>query len=835
MLENIKRLQIPAIALACVAVSIPANARQLTVDQALAAFNADRTTALKSAAKAPAKYSLVHTEKADGLNTIYVLNDDSRNGYIVLSADDVATPLLGFTEAGSFDNDNIAPAMKNWLEQYSRQIAYAAENGMEVTSYDNGLPAVSPMLTTLWDQMAPYNNDCPTLNGKPTYTGCLATAMAQVINYHKYPEQGTGTASYIWNNTTLSYDFSAANHRFDYSLMADNYAAPTTDSQKAAVANLMLACGISVEMNYSNSSSGAISHKATMALVNNFNYDKGIRYALRDLYTLETWTDMMYKELSENRPVLYGGLNNVNGGHAFVIDGYENGYFHVNWGWSGMSDGYFLITALDPDMQGIGGSTSGYNYDQDAFLYVQKPKAGSEYYPGSFISGDFGPEGTYTYSRSTRLNFLSTGMYEGWLSTCIVVQDFDFALKITDKDGNVQYMYLEETYRMSPFAGYNEVIYPTSAFENLAEGTYTVTPATSCNGKMYDIPVYINKSGAVKMTIEADQVTFSRITADYKLKATDVKPASSIYRGKIARITAKITNSGDEYLGSVYPVIRKPGSHLNSAALSSAAVQVDVPRNATVETEWLATIPTTLTAGEYEMYILDSEGNEISDPAPITVSTAKVAAQRFAITSLEFPYATGGNGTTNSPALVGSQDFTVNATIECTSGYLTDMIVAFIFSPSSSTSIDYIIVPQLTLDTGESQTVKLSSNLTTVSENQTYYLLFRNNTSQTWADNGSRYYFKITGLSGVESIEAVEADNSVKIYPNPVESTFNVSSSSPIVNITAYSMTGAAVINESFSGQSESETVDASSLPAGTYLVKVETENGIMVDRIIKK
>ena len=832
MLEHMKRLQIPAIAMACVAAALPGYARQLTVDQALSALNANRPATLKAAGMASSTYTLAHTVKANDLNTIYVLNDDDKNGYLILSADDVATPLLGFAETGAFEKEEMSPSMKAWLEQYSRQIAYAAENGLEVESYNAGYDAVAPLMTTLWDQTAPYNNDCPTINGKSTYTGCLATAMAQVINYHKYPEQGTGNVSYSWNNTTLSYYFTDPSNKFDYSQMADNYSVSTTAQQKAAVANLMYACGIAVHMNYNSSASSAQSIMAPQSLYNNFNYDKSIRYTLRDLYTLDVWTDMIYNELKESRPVIYGGLNSQNGGHAFVVDGYENGYFHLNWGWSGLSNGYFLITALDPDIQGAGGSSSGYNYDQDACLNVQPPKEGSDFYPGSFISGNFGPEGTYAYSRSIRVNFLSTGQYEGWLSTSVVPIDFDFALKVTDSEGNVQYIYLEETYRISPFVGYNQVMYPTTAFQDLPQGTYTVTPATSVNGKMYDIPVYINQSRAVSMTVGPDNVTFERIFSKAELKATDIKPVSSLYRGKIARISAKISNSGEEYLGAVYPVIRKPGSKANSANFSSVAVQVDVTANSSVDVEWLPTLPSTLLAGDYEMFILDDKGNVISDATPITVSTAPTEAQGFKITKLQFPYVISGAGSMFSPYYVGSQDFTVNATIECTSGYLTDMIVGFVFPLNGQGSAASLIFPQLTLDAGQSETVKLSAVLSSLSTTETYYLMVMDYTTQTWDPNQTRTFFRIGGLTGVEE---VEADQTVKIYPNPVESTFNVSSSSRIMNITAYSMTGAAVLNATFSGESESETVDASTLPAGTYLVKVETENGIMVDRIIKK
>lgn len=234
---------------------------------------------------------------------------------------------------------------------------------------------VPHLLSTTWSQEYPYNLSCPSDDGGRCVTGCVATAMAQVIKYHNYPVCGNGTASYKWNGQTLSFDYSTAN--FDYDNMRKNYPASndrSTKVQKEAVAKLMYACGVGVEMDYGSDESGAIDLYIASALKQYFNFDKSIQYLQRDFFTAEDWEEIVYEELQAGRPVIYGGSGEA-GGHEFICDGYEDGYFHINWGWGGYGDGMFLLSALDPEELGTGGGSGGFNYEQSVICGIE-PNAG---------------------------------------------------------------------------------------------------------------------------------------------------------------------------------------------------------------------------------------------------------------------------------------------------------------------------------------------------------------------------------------------------------------------------------------------------------------------------
>lgn len=323
-----------------------------------------------------AQPALVHTfTDTKGLPTVYAFNKADNRGYILLSADDVAAPVLGYADSGSFDFSEMSPEMGWWIGEYSKQINYAILHGQEPYSISatrsTTKAPIEPLVKVKWNQNAPFNNMCPELNGQRCVTGCVATALAQVMSYWKYPEQPTGTISYTPSGFSSPLTLDLNSQKLDWSNMLDVYTAGEYNTTQAnAVAYLMKACGYSVKMDYDPSESGAVSYDLGTALINNFGYNKNITYEAREYYTNSDWNDMVYAELAAGRPVLYGGQSE-GGGHQFVCDGYSDGYFHINWGWGGMSNGYFLLESLNPDSEGIGGGSGGYNFDQDVIRYVQ--------------------------------------------------------------------------------------------------------------------------------------------------------------------------------------------------------------------------------------------------------------------------------------------------------------------------------------------------------------------------------------------------------------------------------------------------------------------------------
>ena len=321
--------------------------------------------------------------------TYYVFNIGSNEGYVIASGDDCAPAILGYAESGYIDIDSMPANMKEWLEEYAQQIQFMQKNGYSSYShkFTSSNAAIDPLMTTTWDQLDPYNQNCPDFfsYGK-CVTGCVATAMAQIMYYHRARSVTQTTAQipaytcrhrWISGSDTLQIHVDAvpAGSPIDWENMLDSYDSNASTVQQQAVANLMKYCGAAVQMDYANEwngGSGAYSSDVPTALKTYFNYSSETVLKNRSSYSSdEEWENLIYNELSNSRPVYYSGRNS-SGGHAFVCDGYDgSGYYHINWGWSGTSDGFFLLTALDPNEQGAGGSSSGYNQNQAAVIYAE--------------------------------------------------------------------------------------------------------------------------------------------------------------------------------------------------------------------------------------------------------------------------------------------------------------------------------------------------------------------------------------------------------------------------------------------------------------------------------
>lgn len=329
---------------------------------------------------------LLFTESAGEAPGVYVF--DNGIGYMVVSADDQITPLLGYSEDGALPKDKelLPDGFKYWIYKLAEEVEYSrshhVKNRIIPKSTRPERDAIGVLCATRWNQDTPYNNRCPSQgtgsNRKKTYTGCVATAMAQAMKYHNWPDSGEGGNSYNWSSETLSQDF--ASQKWDWQNMLNIYKeGEYTDKEAAAVATIMYSCGISVNMNYSTSGSGAVSMRIAYALGNYFKYDKSsLQFLKREYYGLIEWENIIYNSLKNDGPVIYDGQS-YRGGHSFICDGYSSdGYFHFNWGWGGVSDGYFLLDALDPYSQGIGGSASnsGFNFDQDIIIGIRPDKSG---------------------------------------------------------------------------------------------------------------------------------------------------------------------------------------------------------------------------------------------------------------------------------------------------------------------------------------------------------------------------------------------------------------------------------------------------------------------------
>ena len=317
-------------------------------------------------------YELLKSETT-GKDCYHVFNLEN-GGFVIVCADLRGTPILGYSDEGEFNFNEVAPATQEWIKHYMQQLDVIEAKNINVSEKNiaawninatrSNTRGVEAMLQTKWNQSYPYNMLCPEHSQGDhghTYTGCVATAMAQVMKYWNYPQKGSGTVSYFWgswNTVNLS------ETTYDWDNMPNSFGYNWNDEQKLAVATLMFHCGVTINMDYGYDGSGTQTYYVADALRYNFGYRNGVNYKYRDngatteenfehYYENDSiWSRMLIEDLDMKRPLIYSGHPSSGAGHAWVCDGYRTDAagattFHMNWGWGGSGDGYFSIDNLN--------------------------------------------------------------------------------------------------------------------------------------------------------------------------------------------------------------------------------------------------------------------------------------------------------------------------------------------------------------------------------------------------------------------------------------------------------------------------------------------------------
>ena len=437
------------------------------------------------------------TGVADGDSAgIYVFNCDG--GFVVISADDELPSVLAYGLKNSYDAQIAPPAMQAMLEAYNHAVNSSVKTRATVPTHAD----ISPLIKTQWNQNTPYNKYCATESGETCPTGCVATAVAQIMYYHKWPET------------------------FNWDAMKTSYTSEDAGDAVEAVAKLMADVGEKVYMQYGAESSSAHDMDACEALRIRYGYSENTNYIERSCYTAKGWDEVIYNELAANRPVFYGGLSASSGqgivGHAFILDGYQAkngvGYFHVNWGWGGSSDDYFLISVLNPEQQYTGGNagSSGYSFGQSALVGVEKgelsdAKSMRLCLCSCTIKSD---KGTYTRNSASE-NFpaiqLMLGVYNSTLPQEARHYDLAYALykdnKLVEIIDSISLDKLTESEALNYLYGGT---FDTGSFafgKDLADGTYQLRTLSRETGKS----LWQQAMGAtcryIELTINGNQMT----------------------------------------------------------------------------------------------------------------------------------------------------------------------------------------------------------------------------------------------------------------------------------------------------------------------------------------
>ena len=377
----------------------------------------------------------------------YVFNIGDDKGFVIASGDDCAHEVLGYSDEGHFDADHMPDGMKYMLDSYAEQIGYASKGPKTAKPKSSApYPAVEPLLTTKWDQYEPYNDNCPidASTGERCVTGCVATALAQVMYYHRNHSTREVVKSipayYLYGGERIEGISEGSPIDWDNMLDTyDNHGSQATDAQRQAVANLMLYCGVAVKMDYSSSASGASDSDVKPALVNYFDYDDDMKMTDRYSYSNTDWETMVYEELGKGNPIFYCG-----GRHAFVVDGHDgNGFVHINWGWHGWNDGDFRLTATYAGEQAMDGYTSG----QTALFGAV-------------------PNGAFPRLTTTELSLTSSDVVENLSSLTSIPVTLEMTVtNLTEETGN-----FEQAVGLYKLGNLQAVVSPISTFSELAPG-----------------------------------------------------------------------------------------------------------------------------------------------------------------------------------------------------------------------------------------------------------------------------------------------------------------------------------------------------------------------------
>lgn len=796
-------------------------ARQLSPDEALSAAlsQPDVSGILKTTTHGKLRPRLAYTAAAGATRLLYVFDRGASSGYVVVAADDVARPMLGYTDKGDFSIDSIPPALRWWLGCYAAEIKAAVSSGTGVAAQPVSTVSrtpIEPIVATMWNQDAPFNNLCPELDGERAVTGCVATAMAQVMKVHQWPATGTGTNSYsfTYNSTShnVSLDFGATAYRWDD--MLDVYDDNSPSAACDAVATLMYSCGVAVDMRYNlakDGGSGAASLLAAVGLLKYFNYDKGMRYLQRTDYTLDEWCDIIYAELAAGRPVLYGGQSDE-GGHEFVCDGYsEDGLFHINWGWGGASNGYFLLSALEPGSQGIGGSGGGYNANQDIIVGIRPPVAGSEVVPQMVQTGGFmTPYEQYPVEAGADVEFLS----ENGVFYSATIQDISatLGLKLTGADGTVSYIASASSLTLAPGYGTGGYVVPATSFP---EGTYKVSPAFQCDGKWYDVSTPISANRSFTVTNDGSTVTFAQPVVPVALKVQSYSLMSDIYPDSYVHLTATVKNDGTEYYGSVIPVLASG----NSIVAEGTADPVSIGAGESTTLSWVTKFvsQSTLAAGDYSLVFITADGYTVGGPYEVTVNAIPEGDASVAVTSVTVDGCLSGNGSVTAPFVVADPaDMTVKVAMKGTGGYWADA-VKLALAGSDGEVIGYIGDEFVGLKSGETMSSDMTGDVSSYDRDRVYMMV-------PWADHfgqiGNVSYFKLPDVTGIPDMTSA---SEIAVYPNPAVSVATVTSPYPMTRVVVYTLSG-TMIRELLVEGSTSVDIDVEGLASGNYLIMVESE-----------
>ena len=540
----------------------------------------------------------------------YIFNTEGNKGYVIVSGDDRTVPILGYIDKGSFDPSHVPSNMKAWLENYSEQIASLDALGVTET-YEASFAmkptrnSISPLITSHWDQGAPYWEHCPEFMdvtedgdtiGEYAYTGCVATSMAQIMNYYKFPLSCTQTIpsyemTYYWNEDYYVTDTDPLPPiMFDWDNMKDNYTGAETQAEKDAVAWLMLYAGCAAHMNYGTNASSTSDPYIPTALNDYFNYDAKLVY--RSDYEQGDWEEMIYQELFAGRPVIYNGRSGTGGGHSFVCDGYAYGdFYHINWGWGGLGDGFFVLSVLNPYAGGgVASVTSaeGYNIDQTAIIGITPGYTGftpevdhrltvfNMYYTGS-RTFDRSDDGYFKLNKRRYIKVTAEDHIDDGTKYLRGIALYDnndnFVEMIAQTYYGTSYISITDTWPDTQSS-------TTYSFgKNITSGTYKIVPVSSIQGSNVWEPMIESDRFYIEATINGNSITLTdHPIVNLQSINFEFSGGEKVGTAEQCHVTVK-NNSADRYSGRLYLYVSN--EQLDEYSQYTSVIEAEIPAGGT--------------------------------------------------------------------------------------------------------------------------------------------------------------------------------------------------------------------------------------------------------------
>jgi len=803
------------------------------------------------------------TGNTKSLNTLdptvyyYVFNTIT-DGFVIVSGDDAVDPILAYSNSGSFSAENIPQSVAKWLEDYKSEIRRIVNLKLhanaEISELWNRLKgsndynarlsnstSINPLMLTQWNQ-SPYEN---TLCPGGSVTGCVATAMAQIMKYWNYPATGSGFHSYNHQTYgTLSANFGSSTYQWG--------SMPNVlTSVNTAVGALMYDVGVSVDMNYSPQVSGAwvIENSpapqacSEYALKTYFGYKSTLNGVERVNYSDAQWLALLKSELDASRPILYAGFGS-GGGHCFVADGYDvNDFVHFNWGWGGAYDGYFHINSLDPSGTGTGGGSGGYNSGHQAVVGIEPP-TGTQTFSMALYDYVTPTASTIYYGQafdvSTNISNSGTATYNGDYTVAVFDDNYNF----------VDYVQTLTGYTLQGgFAYTNNLVFSTSGLFSMLPGTYYLGVYYRPTGGNW---FQVANSGSYTNFVQLTVINPNEIELN---SAMIVTPGTSLIQGQAVSVNLNIINDGLNTFFGQYGV----GLYNLDGTLAQTVSTVD--ENAGLPTGYTYLAPyltftnssVTVVPGTYLLAVqhnYNSTGWQLtgssyfSNPIKVTVVAPNIQADIYEVNdavnqSYNLPVSFVGNSTVVNT--VGSNCHTTS-----------DNDFYKIILPAS---YNYTITPRLhdSYNSGNGNTYTLDGLFSYSTDGVTWSDAFDDVIGGSVSINGGgTLYFHVapyfageTGTylldipitrAAVIGIDENEIGKFFDIYPNPAINYLLVDFNEfagKLKMINLLTISGQKVFSTEFSGTNNQVRLSLNNLSEGFYFLELQTSEGVATKKIV--